>query len=282
MPLLSVVTISFNQRPFLEAAVRSVVEQKKDFAELIVVDAGSTDGSRELLCRYRSEIEHLLAEPDDGPADGLNKGFARASGKFGYFLNADDYLLPGGLERLRRLWMAHRDVELLLCRSYMVDREGRPLRELVPTPVSLAGLAYGTTTIVQQGMSFDMALFRRVGGFNTDNRTCWDYELLCELLMQGARALRVPARVGAFRLHPAGLSGGSEGGLHAKRYEADLNRIFLRLYGRAPGKMDRWRGGAAPVIKALRSPSSFGLLCRDKLLPGLLCQQYARDLAGNR
>ena len=95
---LSIVTISFNQADYLEEAMVSILEQDYDDIEYIIVDAGSTDGSRDIIERYRDRIAVVVLEPDEGPADGLNKGFARASGDIYGYLNADDAFLPGNVE----------------------------------------------------------------------------------------------------------------------------------------------------------------------------------------
>ena len=91
---VSIVTISFNQAEFLERAIRSVIEQDYPDVEYIVVDPGSTDGSREIIEKYRSRISKVILEPDTGPANGLNKGFAAATGEIFGYINADDAFLP--------------------------------------------------------------------------------------------------------------------------------------------------------------------------------------------
>lgn len=77
---VSIVTICFNQAAFIEEAIRSVIDQDYSNIEYIVIAAGSTDGSREIIERYRDRIATVLFEPDRGPADGLYKGFALATG----------------------------------------------------------------------------------------------------------------------------------------------------------------------------------------------------------
>src|ERR1700685_847119 len=91
----SVVTISFNQRQYLEEALRSVLTQDYPAIEYIVVDPVSTDGSRELIESFASQLARVIFEPDRGAADGLNNGFQHASGDIFGFLNSDDVLLPG-------------------------------------------------------------------------------------------------------------------------------------------------------------------------------------------
>ena len=87
---ISVVTISYNQACYLEQTIISVLNQDYENVEYIVVDPGSTDGSRDIIEKYRNRIQHIIYERDVGPADGLNKGFAVATGDVFYFINSDD------------------------------------------------------------------------------------------------------------------------------------------------------------------------------------------------
>ena len=91
---ISIVTLSFNQRAYLQEAMDSVLSQDYPNLEYIVVDPGSSDGSRETDQQLWPDRSHIF-EPDRGAADGLNKGFARATGDVFGFLNADDLLFPG-------------------------------------------------------------------------------------------------------------------------------------------------------------------------------------------
>ncbi len=89
---ISIVTLSFNQCAFLREALESVLQQGYPDLEYIVIDPGSTDGSRELIQSYASGIAHMVFEPDKGASDGLRKGFALATGDICGFLNSDDLL----------------------------------------------------------------------------------------------------------------------------------------------------------------------------------------------
>ena len=103
---ISIVTISYNQKQYLKACIDSILTQAECELEYIVVDAGSTDGSRELIESYGDQVIKVF-ERDDGPADGLNKGFACATGEVYGFINSDDYLLPGALKRVTEFFLAH-------------------------------------------------------------------------------------------------------------------------------------------------------------------------------
>ena len=93
---ISIVTISFNQAKYLQQCIDSILGQTHCDLEYIVVDPGSTDGSRALIESYGNKIIKVFA-PDKGPADGLNQGFKHATGQIYGFINSDDYLLPGAL-----------------------------------------------------------------------------------------------------------------------------------------------------------------------------------------
>ena len=98
-PRITVVTVSYNQCCYLEQCVLSVLNQHYPNLEYIVVDAGSTDGSVELLRRYEHAFARLIVEPDRGQSDGLNKGFRFATGEILTWVNSDDMLAPLSLKR---------------------------------------------------------------------------------------------------------------------------------------------------------------------------------------
>jgi glycosyltransferase involved in cell wall biosynthesis len=275
---LSIVTISLNQRDYLREAIKSVLSQKGADVQYIVVDPGSTDGSREVIAEYRDAIDHIVLEPDRGPADGLNKGFALARGHYGYFINSDDFLLPGAINRLRALWQQHVDVDVLLCGAWMVDGAGRPLKELRPTPLSLSALLEGRAAIVQQGMSIRMELFRAAGGFNPANRTCWDFELVCALLQLGGRTVIDNERIGAFRLHTASLTGGVGGLALERKYRADLDRIATAISGMPPNGAFRLRQLVARPTKLLMRPRATISQLLDSVFPRRRDQRFRNDL----
>ncbi len=231
-PRISIVTISFNQARFLGAAIESVLGQNYADLDHIVVDPGSTDGSREIIAGYGDRLTAIL-EPDEGPADGLNRGFARATGNVFGYINADDMLLPGALDAVARTF-ADPATDVVCGNGTMIDADGRTLRSVYTSRFSLPAFAHGAMTFVQQANFFRAAAFAAAGGFNVANRTCWDAELLVDLALAGVHVRNVPDRLGAFRMYGDSITGS---GRFAEQTRIDLARIAEKALGRprAPG-----------------------------------------------
>jgi len=135
----SIVTISFNQAEFLERAILSVLNQDHDDIEYIVVDPGSTDGSRDIIERYRDRIDRIVFKPDRGAAEGLNNGMEGASGEILGFLNSDDVLMPGAISQIVHAFQANPDIDLVTGHAYIIDATNRPFAQILYRQISLAG-----------------------------------------------------------------------------------------------------------------------------------------------
>jgi len=90
--IVSIVTVVYNNKELIEGAIESVLSQKYKSIEYIVIDGGSTDGTVEVIKKYRDNISVFLSEPDDGVYDALNKGIALATGDVIALLHSDDLL----------------------------------------------------------------------------------------------------------------------------------------------------------------------------------------------
>lgn len=124
VPRISVITPSFNQGPFLEETIRSVLLQGYPQLEYVVVDGGSTDESVSIIERYSPFLDFWVSEPDRGQSHAINKGFEQTSGEIVMWLNSDDRLRPGALHAAAAAFTSHPGVVLVYGDPQIIDQAG--------------------------------------------------------------------------------------------------------------------------------------------------------------
>src|SRR3981081_1720347 len=96
LPLVTIVTPSYNQGRFIAATIESVLSQDYPNVEYLIGAGASTDDTAEVVARYAGRLT-FVSEPDGGQSDAINKGFRRARGEYVAWLNSDDVFLPGAI-----------------------------------------------------------------------------------------------------------------------------------------------------------------------------------------
>ncbi|MEI5995776.1 glycosyltransferase [Paraburkholderia bengalensis] len=228
MNKISVVTISFNKGKYLRRCIDSVLWQDGVPIEMIVVDPGSTDGSRDIIDSYGDSVVRVY-ETDRGPADGLNNGFKRATGQIYCFVNADDFLLPRSLRFVSGFFDREPTVDVLHGGGYIADQEDALIRRYFPSSFGKRFFAYQAMNLFQQGYFFRASVYKEAGGFNEDNRICWDAELFLRFKLQGRRFYGISRPLGAFRRYAETITGGPE-------YIQKLDDEYVRLFADAMGR----------------------------------------------
>ncbi len=88
--MISIITVCYNAKKLIEQTILSVINQDYDEKEFIIIDGASTDGTLEIIKKYRNRIDHFISEKDNGIYHAMNKGIQRAKGSFICFINAGD------------------------------------------------------------------------------------------------------------------------------------------------------------------------------------------------
>ncbi len=201
-PLISIVTPSFNQGRFLEHTIRSVLDQKYPNLEYAVQDGGSKDDSVAVMERYRSRLIHAESRKDKGQSHAINLGFAHASrGEIMAYLNSDDLLLPGSLEYVAAYFQAHPDVDLVYGHRVIIDTEGKEIGRWVLPPHSDRMLVWADY-VPQETMFWRRSIWDKAGSqIGESYQFALDWDLLLRFRAAGAKMVRLPRFLGAFRVH---------------------------------------------------------------------------------
>lgn len=211
-PKISIVTPSYNQGQFIEETIRSVLLQGYPNLEYIVIDGGSTDESVEIIERYAPWIDYWVSEADDGQSDAINKGFQKATGMYGSWINSDDMLASGALiEIVREVDLNSATIIYAGICNYM--DEGKNITKKHQGDIHSLGdlINVGRVWrrqphrghIVQPETLFPIEMFRKVGGLDEDMPLAMDYDLWGRMLLEGAEIEYVDIEVCYFRIHNA-------------------------------------------------------------------------------
>lgn len=186
-PTFSIVVVCKNPGERLRTALASVWKQRAAEFELIVIDGGSSDGSREWLEAHRSDIATLVSEPDSGIYNAMNKGVASARGEWIYFLGADDRLADEQVLHATTAGLYNSKGAVLSGEAMFKD--GRSYK-LQPRVNPLA-----RNFVHHQATFYRRTLFSQHGGFDTTLTVMADYDFNLRLWKGGVRFEAIPVRV---------------------------------------------------------------------------------------
>ncbi len=215
--MISVIVSVFNGVATLQQCIDSVARQTYVAKELIVIDGGSTDGTREVLDRNASKLAYWMSEPDRGIYHAWNKGLAHAKGDWVCFLGADDYLwAPDALERLAPvLARAYPPVRVVYGQVAVVNERGAEMARAGEDWRSAKRRFRQIMCLPHTGLMHHRSLFDVQGRFDESYRIGGDYEMLLREL-RGGEAQFVPGLVVAGMRH-GGISSDPAGSLEILR-----------------------------------------------------------------
>lgn len=201
LPLVSIITPSYNQAHFLEETIRSVLEQDYPNIEYLVVDGGSTDGSVEIIKKYAGRIDWWVSEKDQGQADALNKGFARAKGQIVAWLNSDDIYRPGAIRQAVEALQHNPEAGMVYSKLHSIDRTGEVFNTISYKPFDLLDLL--TFHIIGQPTVFmRREVLQQAGPLDASYNYLLDHHLWLRMLRL-APIKYVPTVWAAARHHPS-------------------------------------------------------------------------------
>ncbi len=235
MPMVSVIIPTHNRADFLTEAIDSVLAQTwRDF-EILVVDDGSTDGTRDVIGEYGDRIRYFH-KPHRGPSSARNLGASKAHGNFLAFLDSDDIWEPDKLDIQMNFALSHPDIKLISCGGYVL---GNPRRRKSEIGRDLSGdlflNLYQRSFINTSGVVLTRDSFLQVGRFDETIRTAEDYDLWLRVAREFPMA-HLDAPLVGIRKHSVKLSKNKlelrKNGIRVLQTHFDPERIPQRIYRR--------------------------------------------------
>lgn len=184
LPLVTIITPSYNQAPFLEETLRSVIEQDHPKVEYLVVDGGSIDGSIEIIKQHEKEISWWVSEKDKGQAEAINKGFQRAGGEIIGWLNSDDTYQSGILREVVEVFESDPAIALVYGDVRAIDETGGVINHIHYGDWSLGDLME-FNIIGQPAVFFRHEALQTAGFLDPHYHLLLDHHLWLRIAQQG-------------------------------------------------------------------------------------------------
>jgi len=185
-PIVSIVTPSYNQGQFLENTILSVLEQNYPNLEYIIMDGGSTDSSLDVIREYSNYLTYWQSQPDGGQVDAINAGFQRAKGEIFTFLNSDDFLLPGAVDHMVKLFLENPSSVGWVGGGHSITKDGYIIHTRFPRNISRESLAdWGENWFNQPSCFFTAEAARAVGLLNPEYKLGFDFDFWLRITKLG-------------------------------------------------------------------------------------------------
>lgn len=212
----TIITVTYNCASTIERTIKSVLSQNYSAYEYIVIDGDSSDGTTQIIEKYRDKLSYYVSEPDSGMYEAMNKGLKHATGDLVLFLNGDDYLADNTvLLRMAQHYVDEKTV--VIGRLYQGDK-------LSPdnTNADFKSKYYGIF-YPHQATFVPKVLYDRLGGFDESYRVSADFEWICRAMYNGYQVKWVDEIVSFFSL------GGLSSTLQCQIDEYNISKKYMEM-----------------------------------------------------
>ncbi len=224
----SVITPSYNQGPFIERTIQSVLAQTEVTFDYLVCDGGSSDQTVDILKQYSQHLR-WVSEPDAGQSDAVNKGIRQTQGDIIAWLNSDDIYYPSALSRVQDIFETYPEVEVVYGHANHIDREDGFIEAYPTEPWDYERLKE-VCFLCQPATFFRRRTVEQWGALDARLKFCMDYELWLRYGKYG-RFFYLPELLAGSRFYQDTKTLGQRVAVH---YE--INDMMLKHFSRSPEK----------------------------------------------
>lgn len=204
LPLVSIITPSFNQAQFLEETIQSVLGQDYPQIEYIIVDGGSTDGSVDMIKKYEGRLAWWISEQDQGQTDAINKGFAHAKGEVLAWINSDDTYNPRAVGQAVKYLIENPDAAMVYADCNFINEAGQVIGKFNSKQTDYRRLREGCVHIPQQTMFFRAKYWQELGPLDPSFYFAMDYDLWTRIASKAPIKYLTGQTWANFRIHDLG------------------------------------------------------------------------------
>ena len=197
-PLVTIVTPSLNQGPFIRPTIESVLSQDYAHIEYVVLDGGSTDCTLDVLKSYGDRVR-WVSEPDRGQSHAINKGFQAAKGEIVAYINSDDVLLPGAVREAVEAFVQDPELGMVYGEGFILEEDGSVrCRFPYSEPFDLWRLVCYWDSILQQSVYMRKTALEAIGWVDESLHWGMDWDLFIRIAKRFP-VRRLDAEMGAIR-----------------------------------------------------------------------------------
>lgn len=241
LPLVSIVTPSYNQGQFLEDTIISVLRQDYPHLEYIIIDGASKDGSVDIIRKYEPRLAYWVSEKDRGQTHAIIKGFAQAKGSIFGWLCSDDLLEPSMVSISVHFLLNNPSVSMTFGDQARIDAKGNVYSVRRFPSFKSYYLRWGFS-IPQETVLFRRHEYEAVGGLDESLHMVMDYDLWCKI-SKISSIMHIPAYLARFREHATNKSSIFSRQLKDSAFRegwpSEYARIFKKHFGRKPSLVQR-------------------------------------------
>ncbi len=201
-PKLTIITPSYNQAKYLEKTILSVLNQNYPNLEYMIIDGGSTDGSVEIIKKYKKYLAYWVSEKDEGQTDAINKGLKKATGDLIAWQNSDDIYMPGAFTKVAKCFFKKTKAEVFFGNFWLMDSFDNIIRDIRFTPFSFKCSLMEGIGISNQAAFWRRELLEKHGYLNTSFEFAMDFEWWLRLGHKNVKFYFIKEYLGCLRIHP--------------------------------------------------------------------------------
>jgi glycosyltransferase involved in cell wall biosynthesis len=226
LPLVSIITPTYNRAPLLPATIESILSQDYPNLEYVVLDDGSTDDTQAVLARYGDALRWEY-HPNMGQPRTVNRGLELVRGEIIGFVSSDDPLLPGAISSLVNVLQDHPDVLVVYPDWRIIDEQSRPVSQIETFEYSYVNMVRYHHTYPGPCALFRRSVVDRIGGYDPTFRYVPDYDFWLRAGLLGPFR-RVPRTLATYRDHAGAITTGERGVAMAREHIRVIEKLYER------------------------------------------------------